>query len=87
MMPTPKKEPELVGRTTFTGAFAEHFTDLEAQADQELEQTNVNFRWGREQVEVVKRAAAIIGVPYQTYLKQVVYKHAIEDIERLSRVR
>ena len=43
---------------------------------------NVNFRWGREQVALVKKAAALVGVPYQTYLKQVVWKQAVEDIRR-----
>jgi predicted DNA binding CopG/RHH family protein len=34
----------------------------------------------------VKRAAAIIGVPYQTYLKQVVFKQALADIEHAEAV-
>jgi len=53
-----------------------------AQADRDVEAMNVNFRWGREQVALVKKAAALVGVPYQTYLKQVVWKQAVEDIRR-----
>jgi hypothetical protein len=30
-------------------------------------------------------AAAIIGIPYQTYLKQVVFKQAVADIEQSQR--
>ena len=54
---------------------------LQAEVEQEIEESRVNFRWGREQLDVVKRAAGIIGVPYQTYLKQVVYKQAVADIQ------
>jgi predicted DNA binding CopG/RHH family protein len=57
-------------------------TRLEAAADRELAAGTVTLRWGREQIAVVKRAAALIGVPYQTYLKQVVFKQAVVDIER-----
>lgn len=56
-------------------------TRLEAAADRELAAGTVTLRWGREQIAVVKRAAALIGVPYQTYLKQVVFKQAVADIE------
>jgi predicted DNA binding CopG/RHH family protein len=44
----------------------------------------VNFRWGREQVELVKRVAHLMGVPYQTYMKQVVYKQALADLKEAS---
>lgn len=50
-------------------------------ADEEIEAARVNFRWGREQVELVKRVAQLMGVPYQTYIKQVVYKQALADLK------
>ncbi len=62
--------------------FVAHINELEEQADRDVEAMNVNFRWGREQVALVKKAAALVGVPYQTYLKQVVWKQALEDIRR-----
>jgi predicted DNA binding CopG/RHH family protein len=65
---------------------SETVTRLEADADRELAAGSVTLRWGREQISVVKRAAALIGVPYQTYLKQVVFKQAIADIERAESV-
>jgi predicted DNA binding CopG/RHH family protein len=55
---------------------------LEAEADRELAPGSITLRWGRGQIAVVKRAAAILGVPYQTYLKQVVYRQALADIEQ-----
>jgi predicted DNA binding CopG/RHH family protein len=54
---------------------------LEAEADRETAAGIVTLRWGKEQIGVVKRAAAILGVPYQTYLKQVVFRQAMADIE------
>ncbi len=61
---------------------SEMVTDMERAADEEFAASTVTLRWGREQVDVVKRAAGIMGVPYQTYLKQVVFRQAVEDIER-----
>lgn len=65
---------------------SEMVTRLEADADRELAAGSVTLRWGRAQIAVVKRAAALMGVPYQTYLKQVVFKQAIADIERAGSV-
>jgi hypothetical protein len=59
---------------------------LEAAADQEIAAGTVTLRWGKEQIAVVKRAAALLGVPYQTYLKHVVFKQALADIERAEAV-
>jgi predicted DNA binding CopG/RHH family protein len=59
---------------------------LEAEADRDLTGGSVTLRWGRDQIAVVKRAAALVGVPYQTYLKQVVFKQAIADIEHVETV-
>ncbi len=50
------------------------------QAEREIEETRVNFRWGKLQVDTVKRAAALAGVPYQTYMKQVVFRQAVADL-------
>lgn len=65
---------------------AELVSRLEADADRELAARSVTLRWGRGQIAVVKRAAAILGVPYQTYLKQVVFRQAIADIEHAEAV-
>lgn len=57
-------------------------TLMERQADDEILGRAITLRWGKQQIDVVRRAAAIAGVPYQTYLKQVVFNHALEDIAR-----
>lgn len=41
----------------------------------------VNFRWGRGQVATIKRAADLVGVPYQTYMKVVLFRQALADIQ------
>ena len=38
------------------------------QAERKIGETRANFRWGKMQVDTVKRAAALAGVPYQTYI-------------------
>lgn len=59
---------------------------LESEADQEITAGTVTLRWGREQIAVVKRAASLMGVPYQTYMKQVVFKQALADIQQSEAV-
>ncbi len=61
-------------------------TQLEQEAEAEVAAGTVTLRWGREQIDVVKRAAAILGVPYQTYLKQVVFRQAMADIEQAEAI-
>jgi predicted DNA binding CopG/RHH family protein len=65
---------------------AEMVTRLEAEADREIASGTVTLRWGREQIAVIKRAAALMGVPYQIYLKLVVFRQALADIERAESV-
>ena len=65
---------------------SELVTHLQAEADREIAAGTVTLRWGKEQIAVVKRAAAIVGVPYQTYLKHVVFKQALADIARAEAV-
>ena len=69
-------EPELDERLEIMEEEAER--DLRARNTAEA---RVNFRWGLEQVALVKRAAAAMGVPYQTYVKQVVFRQAVADLQ------
>lgn len=50
------------------------------EAERDLEAARVNFRWGAAQVDVIRRAAAMCGVPYQTYIKQVAFRQALHDL-------
>ena len=53
-------------------------------ADSELNATRVNFRWHREPLALIKKVAAAMGVPYQTYIKQVLYRQAMEDFSKIE---
>jgi predicted DNA binding CopG/RHH family protein len=55
-------------------------TKMIEEADREDIEARVNFRWGKAQVDLVKRAAEAMGVPYQTYIKQVVFRQAVADL-------
>jgi predicted DNA binding CopG/RHH family protein len=67
---------------------SEKDSEIEAMTEQaekdiaELKEIRVNFRWDKEHLAVVKRAAEVIGVPYQVYIKDSLFRHAVEDIER-----
>ncbi|HEY9786927.1 MAG TPA: hypothetical protein V6D17_16165 [Candidatus Obscuribacterales bacterium] len=50
-------------------------------AEEELEATRVSFRWNRDSIKVVKTAAKLIGVPYQTFMKQVIYEHSLQVLK------
>ncbi len=74
-----------VGRGEITDpGLVEHIAELEAHADRDTQAMNVNFRWGREQVAIVKRAARAMGLPYQVYIKHVVLKQALADLQAIS---
>jgi predicted DNA binding CopG/RHH family protein len=50
------------------------------QADSERADVSVTFRWGQQQLAIVRRAAKVAGIPYQTYLKDAVMRRAIDDL-------
>jgi len=56
-------------------------TAMIEQADREIEETRVSFRWGKEQLAVVKQVAEIMGVPYQTFIKMCVYQRALDVLK------
>ena len=53
-------------------------------ADAELEAVRVNFRWQREPLDLVKSVANAMGIPYQTYIKMVLVRQAVEDYRKMS---
>lgn len=56
-------------------------TAMIEQADREIEETRVSFRWGKEQLAIVKEVAGIMGVPYQTFIKMCVYQSALDVLK------
>ena len=55
-----------------------------AQADEEDELARVNFRWSKESLEVVRQAAGLMGIPYQTFIKQSVFEHALAILKDMN---
>ncbi len=47
-------------------------------------EAKVTIRWPREQLDVVRRAADLFGMPYQTYVKQAAFRAALDDLQRLQ---
>jgi hypothetical protein len=54
--------------------------EADRDAADEGAEVRVNFRWGPEQLELVKEAARLQGLPYQVYIKKVLYDRAKADI-------
>ena len=71
--------PEPYEMDDATAARAERLT---AAADRELgEEERVGIRWQRASLNVVRQAADLAGVPYQTYVKQVAFRQALTDLK------
>jgi predicted DNA binding CopG/RHH family protein len=54
------------------------------QAEEDIEAARVSFRWTKNHVDLVKTVANAIGIPYQTYIKQIIYKQAVQDLKSLT---
>ncbi len=53
-----------------------------AQLEADPEPTvSTALRWGRSQLDIVRRAASLAGIPYQTYLKEVAFRGALQDLK------
>ena len=66
---------------TVRGVEAEELSRLEQAADARFEEERVSIRWVRTALEVVREAARLHGVPYQTYVKQVAFRQALTDLK------
>jgi predicted DNA binding CopG/RHH family protein len=69
-------------------ADAEVSPEEEAEIEKQMAQLEADpeptvstaLRWGRAQLDVVRHAARLAGVPYQTYLKEAAFRSAIRDL-------
>jgi predicted DNA binding CopG/RHH family protein len=58
-----------------------------AEAEEDLiEEARVNIRWQKAQLVLIKKAAAMIGIPYQIYIRDIVFRKSVEDIEKFSKI-
>jgi hypothetical protein len=60
---------------------ADEITRLEDAADARFEEERVGLRWPRASLDVVRAAAQLAGVPYQTYVKQATFRQALTDLK------
>jgi len=77
-------EIEDLGDIDLPAAVEEQVERMTEAAEAELDATRVNFRWQREPLGLVKQVAEAMGVPYQTYMKQVLYRQALEDLSKIE---
>jgi predicted DNA binding CopG/RHH family protein len=77
-------EIEDLGDIELSPELDEKIQRMTEAADAELEATRVNFRWQREPLSLIKEVAAAMGIPYQTYIKQVLYRQALEDLAKIK---
>lgn len=82
-----RRDYEDLGDIEFSPEEGRRISRMIDEAEQELEAMRVSFRWNKESLGVVKRAAQLIGVPYQTFMKQVVYEHAMHVLKDASSIK
>lgn len=58
--------------------------DEHDREDELAGEMRVNIRWGRDQVNIIKKAAKLLDVPYQVYIKQLAIKQALVDIREVE---
>lgn len=83
-MPEKRRNYEKLGDFDMPPEIAAKVETMIAQADEEDELARVNFRWSKEALEVVKQAAKLMGIPYQTFIKQTVFEHALSIIKDME---
>ena len=60
---------------------AETWERLIEEAEEDVRAARFSMRWLKPQVDVIKQAAAKLGIPYQTYIKQAAFRQALVDLK------
>ena len=60
---------------------ANNWETMIEEAEQNIRDVRVSMRWWKPQMDVVKRAAAQLGIPYHTYIKQAAFRRALADLK------
>jgi hypothetical protein len=77
---------EVLGDFELAPAEAEEAESQITQAESERAEMHVTLRWGRIQLDVVRRASRLYGMPYQAYVKQAAFRQALADLKEASMV-
>jgi predicted DNA binding CopG/RHH family protein len=86
-MPAKRRKYEDLGEYDVPPDVEANVNRMIAQADEEDDLLRVNFRWSKEALEVVKQAAGLMGIPYQTFIKQTVFEHALSIIKETEKAK
>lgn len=81
-----ENEMEDLGVQELTPELDQKINEMIELADKEVSEARVNIRWQKEQLDLVKKAAALIGIPYQIYIKDIVFRKSVEDIKNFSKM-
>ncbi len=81
-----ESEIEDLGVETLTPELDEKINKMIDEAEEDLKESRVNIRWQKAQLELIKQAAGMIGIPYQIYIRDIVFRKSVEDIEKFSKV-
>lgn len=77
---------EELGDVELSEEEGEHYNKMIKIADEQIEDVRVSFRWKSKQLNIIKQASQLIGIPYQTYIKTVLFNQSIEDIRKAKSV-
>lgn len=79
-------EMENLGVQELTPELDEKINAMIEEADKEFLDSRVNMRWPQKQLEIAKKAASLVGIPYQIYIRDSVFRRAMEDINKYSKM-
>ena len=71
---------EDLGDIEFSNEESEKYEKMIELAEKQIEDVRVSFRWRSKQLDLIKEAASFAGVPYQTYMKLVLFRQSLEDV-------
>jgi len=77
-------EIEDLGAIELSSKLDKKIKRMTIDAEAEIDATRVNFRWEQDPLNLIKAVADAMGIPYQTYMKQVLYKQALDDFAKIQ---
>lgn len=79
-------EIEYLGKQELTEEQDKQISKMVEEAEDDLKEreARVNIRWKKDQLQLIKKVSSMIGIPYQTYIKDAVFRKSMEDLERFK---
>lgn len=82
-----EKEMEYLGVQELTPELDLEINSMIEKADKEVLDARVNMRWPKMQLNLAKKAAELVGIPYQIYIRDRIFRCAMEDIEQYNKIK